>query len=225
MDERGPTGDEGLDRILGGGLPLNGINLIMGRPGSGKTILCQQSMFARATEERPAVYLSTVSEPFEKILRYAQTLSFFDRSAIGRSIFYEDLGPDVAGEGGLTAVTIEAIANKAGVSRPTIYRYWPNAPAVAMAAFLEASGAPAASKSGRSPLAALRAQLSALATVVSSLDARRPPDGPARAELEQRLDAAIETADEAAVIAAATSLARSDRAAVQSVDWSAVSGG
>jgi KaiC/GvpD/RAD55 family RecA-like ATPase len=35
VDERGPTGDEGLDRILGGGLPLNGINLIMGRPGSG----------------------------------------------------------------------------------------------------------------------------------------------------------------------------------------------
>ena len=65
--------------------------------------------------------------------------------------------------GGLTAVTIEAIANRAGVSRPTIYRYWPNAPAVAMAAFLEASGAPAAGKTSRSPLAALRAQLHAVA--------------------------------------------------------------
>jgi AcrR family transcriptional regulator len=65
--------------------------------------------------------------------------------------------------GGLTAVTIEAIAAKAGVSRPTIYRYWPNAPAVAMAAFLEASGAPAAGKTSRSPLAALRAQLHAVA--------------------------------------------------------------
>jgi AcrR family transcriptional regulator len=65
--------------------------------------------------------------------------------------------------GGLTAVTIEAIAAKAGVSRPTIYRYWPNAPAVAMAAFLEVSGAPAAGKASRSPLAALRAQLHAVA--------------------------------------------------------------
>lgn len=64
--------------------------------------------------------------------------------------------------GGLTAVTIEAIAGKAGVSRPTIYRYWPNAPAVAMAAFLAASSAPAA-KTSRSPLAALRAQLHAVA--------------------------------------------------------------
>jgi AcrR family transcriptional regulator len=66
-------------------------------------------------------------------------------------------------KGGLTAVTIEAIASKAGVSRPTIYRYWPNAPAVAMAAFLDASGGPAAGKTGRSPLAALRAQLHAVA--------------------------------------------------------------
>src|SRR5881394_3344800 len=65
--------------------------------------------------------------------------------------------------GGLTAVTIEAIATTAGVSRPTIYRYWPNAPAVAMAAFLEASGAPAAGKSSRSPLRALHAQLHAVA--------------------------------------------------------------
>jgi AcrR family transcriptional regulator len=65
--------------------------------------------------------------------------------------------------GGLTAVTIEAVANKAGVSRPTIYRYWPNAPAVAMAAFLEASGAPKSAKTTRAPLVALRFQLYAVA--------------------------------------------------------------
>src|SRR5580765_4066779 len=109
MAERLTSGDSGLDVILGGGVPTGGINLIIGLPGSGKTILSQQFVFAGATEERPAVYLSTVSEPFEKILRYAQTLSFFDRPAIGRSIFYEDLGPAVAGEGGLTAV-IERIS-------------------------------------------------------------------------------------------------------------------
>src|SRR5687768_2169927 len=119
MEERGTSGDEGLDLILGGGLPINGINLIMGLPGSGKTLLCQQLIFARATEERPAVYLSTVSEPFEKILRYAQTLSFFDPDAIGKSVFYEDLGPTVAGEDGLTAVT-ERIAALIKERRPGI---------------------------------------------------------------------------------------------------------
>jgi circadian clock protein KaiC len=105
MEERATSGDAGLDEILGGGLPLNGINLIMGLPGSGKTILCQQFVFACATEERPALYLSTVSEPFDKILRYAQTLSFFDQAAVGRSVFYEDLGRVVGGADGLTAVT------------------------------------------------------------------------------------------------------------------------
>jgi circadian clock protein KaiC len=116
---RSTSGDEGLDRILGGGLPMNGINLIMGLPGSGKTILCQQFIFAGATEERPAIYLSTVSEPFEKILRYAQTLSFFDRPAIGRSVFYEDLGPAVSGDDGLAAVT-ERIAALIKERRPGI---------------------------------------------------------------------------------------------------------
>ena len=119
MEDRAASGDDGLDLILGGGLPLNGINLIMGLPGSGKTLLCQQFMFARATEERPAVYLSTVSEPFEKILRYAQTLSFFERQAVGRSVFYEDLGPTVACERGLTAVT-ERIAELIKERRPGI---------------------------------------------------------------------------------------------------------
>jgi circadian clock protein KaiC len=104
VEERLRSGDEGLDLILGGGLPMNGINLIIGSPGSGKTILSQQFVFAGATEERPAIYLSTVSEPFEKILRYAQTLSFFDRDAIGRSVYYEDLGGVVGGDGGLAAV-------------------------------------------------------------------------------------------------------------------------
>jgi circadian clock protein KaiC len=117
--ERGTSGDAGLDRILGGGLPINGITLIMGLPGSGKTMLCQQFMFAGATAERPAIYLSTVSEPFEKILRYAQTFSFFDRSAIGRSIFYEDLGGAVVGDNGLAAVS-ERIAALIKERRPGI---------------------------------------------------------------------------------------------------------
>src|SRR4051794_2859872 len=90
--DRVPSGSERLDSILGGGLPANGINLVMGLPGSGKTILAQQYVFHNATEERPAMYLSTVSEPLDKILRYGQTLDFFDRRAVGTSVVYEDLG-------------------------------------------------------------------------------------------------------------------------------------
>lgn len=93
MIERLPTGDRRLDDILNGGLLKNAINLIVGVPGSGKTILSQQLVFHNATTDHPALYLSTLSEPLDKILRYGETLSFFDRSAIrdGR-IVYEDMG-------------------------------------------------------------------------------------------------------------------------------------
>jgi AcrR family transcriptional regulator len=89
--------------------------------------------------------------------------------------------------GGLTAVTIEAIAGKAGVSRPTIYRYWPNAPAVAMAAFLEASGAPQAARASRSPLLALRGQLHALADVFAAPGGRSVAAMVAAAQSETEL--------------------------------------
>jgi AcrR family transcriptional regulator len=89
--------------------------------------------------------------------------------------------------GGLTAVTIEAIAQKAGVSRPTIYRYWSNAPAVAMAAFLEASGAPDAARSARTPLAALRGQLHAVADAFAAPTGRSVAAMVAAAQSETEL--------------------------------------
>ncbi len=95
MNDRLLSGHEPLDRVLDGGLPANAISLIMGRPGSGKTILAQQYVFHNATPERPVIYFSTVSEPLEKIVRFGQGLNFFDRSAIGTAVFYEDLGGTV----------------------------------------------------------------------------------------------------------------------------------
>jgi circadian clock protein KaiC len=92
MTERLSSGAERLDVILGGGLLRNSLNMIMGLPGSGKTILAQQYLLGTATEERPGVYLSTVSEPLGKILRYGQGLSFFDSKSVGTSVFYEDVG-------------------------------------------------------------------------------------------------------------------------------------
>lgn len=40
-------------------------------------------------------------------------------------------------EGGIGAVTIEAVAERARVARPTLYRSWPNAQALAMAALMD----------------------------------------------------------------------------------------
>ena len=52
VSERLSSGSARLDTVLGGGLPLYGTNLVIGRPGSGKTILAQQYVFHNATTER-----------------------------------------------------------------------------------------------------------------------------------------------------------------------------
>jgi circadian clock protein KaiC len=99
VTQRLTSGHPRLDEILHGGLPANGINLIIGAPGSGKTILTEQYIFCNATDERPALYLSTVSEPFDKIIRYGQSLTFFDAGAVGSRVRYEDLGSALHDEG------------------------------------------------------------------------------------------------------------------------------
>ena len=104
MGDRLLSGHAPLDEILGGGLPANAISLVMGRPGSGKTILAQQYAFRNGRPDRPAVYFSTVSEPLEKIVRFGQSLAFFDTAAIGTSVFYEDLGTTL-NQDGLAGVT------------------------------------------------------------------------------------------------------------------------
>ena len=78
----------------------NAINLFIGVPGSGKTILSQQYTFYNATLERPALFLSTVTEPLDKIIRYGQSLDFFDPAAIrDRRVIYEDLGDILTRDG------------------------------------------------------------------------------------------------------------------------------
>jgi len=101
MIDRLSSGQVRLDSILQGGLLRNAINLVIGVPGTGKTILSQQYVFHNATAERPALYLSTVTEPLDKILRYGETLDFFDPAALrDHRVIYEDLG-NVLGDAGL----------------------------------------------------------------------------------------------------------------------------
>src|SRR5262249_36778240 len=116
VTDRTSSGHAALDEVLGGGLPANGISLIMGLPGSGKTILAQQYAFVNARPDRPAVYFSTVSEPLDKIVRFGQGLAYFDQQAIGRSVFYEDLGGTV-NQKGLAGVVAE-VADALKARRP-----------------------------------------------------------------------------------------------------------
>src|SRR6266571_2357448 len=86
-----PTRVRGLDEVLGGGLPEYSFNLIAGAPGTGKTTLSQQLMFALATPQRPALHFTVVGEPSLKMLRYQQRFSFFNSAKVGTSVNYVNL--------------------------------------------------------------------------------------------------------------------------------------
>lgn len=98
------TGNPNLDEVLSGGFLMNTLNVVMGAPGSGKTILAEQLVFANASENYQALYLTTLSEPLDKFIQHGQTYTFFDSSKVGASVCYEDLGLMVR-ERGIIALT------------------------------------------------------------------------------------------------------------------------
>ncbi|MDX2088276.1 MAG: ATPase domain-containing protein [Kofleriaceae bacterium] len=92
--ERVTSGVGELDLILGGGFPLNSLSIIAGSPGTGKTVLSQQFVYANARPDAPALYLTTLSEPASKMLRYLQQFSFFDERKLldaPPAIVYRDI--------------------------------------------------------------------------------------------------------------------------------------
>ncbi|ADO72075.1 uncharacterized protein STAUR_4295 [Stigmatella aurantiaca DW4/3-1] len=102
---RVPTGNPQLDAILGGGFPANSINILMGEPGSGKTILAERLIFANAeVGQRPILYLTTLSEPLEKVVRYLQQFGFYDEEKLtSGAIVYESIAQELE-EQGIAAV-------------------------------------------------------------------------------------------------------------------------
>jgi len=103
-----PTGVPGLDEITGGGLPEFSFNIIAGAPGSGKTTLAHQFVFANATTERPALYFTVLGESAIKMLRYQQQYTFFDAAKLPNSVRFINLSQIVL-EKDLGAVLEEII--------------------------------------------------------------------------------------------------------------------
>lgn len=93
------TGSPQVDRILGGGFPVNSINMIMGEPGTGKTLFAEQLVFHNADGERPILYLTTLSEPLTKVVKYLQRFAFFDEDKLGSAVIYDEVGTELAEEG------------------------------------------------------------------------------------------------------------------------------
>lgn len=94
--ERLQTGVPGLDEILGGGLPEYSFNILAGAPGSGKTTLAHQIMFALASPQRPALYFTVLGEPPLKMLRYQQQFDFFDSAKVNGAVRFINLSSEIA---------------------------------------------------------------------------------------------------------------------------------
>ena len=92
------TGVPYLDRILGGGLMHRCTAIVIGAPGTGKTLLAHQMAFYGAVRGASVLYLTGYSETHDKLLSYSRGLSFFNADLIGRQIHYGSL-PDLLREG------------------------------------------------------------------------------------------------------------------------------
>ena len=97
--ERLSTGSPQFDEILSGGIPKGSINILMGHPGTGKTIFAEQLVFHNANGGRPILYLTTLSEPLSKVITYLQGFSFYDEEKMLGSVVYEDIGEHIATQG------------------------------------------------------------------------------------------------------------------------------
>jgi circadian clock protein KaiC len=106
ITDRMSSGNAEADQILGGGFPLNSINIVMGHPGSGKTIFAEQLMFHNAGDDRPVLYLTTLSEPLAKVVRYLQGFEFFDEEKLGTQVMYDDVGPRLAADGAAAIIPV-----------------------------------------------------------------------------------------------------------------------
>jgi circadian clock protein KaiC len=71
-DERCPSGIDGLDEILAGGLPRDCFYLVQGDPGSGKTTLALQFLLEGVRRGENVLYI-TLSETKEELLKVARS--------------------------------------------------------------------------------------------------------------------------------------------------------
>lgn len=90
--ERLSTGSEHFDAVLGGGVPTGAVIVVAGTPGTGKTVLSLQMMFALARAGKRSLYVTTLSEPSLKLIRFMQQFTFFDAALLEDRIAFLDIG-------------------------------------------------------------------------------------------------------------------------------------
>lgn len=83
-----PTGIEGLDVVLNGGLLRGTAYIIQGPPGAGKTILSNQICFNHADRGGTALYMSLLAESHDRMVRYMRQMGFYSEDKVPRLLTY-----------------------------------------------------------------------------------------------------------------------------------------
>ena len=86
--DRLPSSVPGLDEVLGGGFFKAGVYILLGLPGSGKTILANQLCYGHVKAGGRAVYVTLLSESHSRMLQHIGGMSFFDESVIPDKLSY-----------------------------------------------------------------------------------------------------------------------------------------
>jgi circadian clock protein KaiC len=94
------TGIEGLDNILGGGIPRGNMILVAGSVGTGKTTLSLEFLVRGAERGERSLFLS-VTEASQRLIQNLSTFEFFRR--------------DLIDEGSLVFVDLPAVYDKLGL--------------------------------------------------------------------------------------------------------------
>jgi len=104
--ERISSSIPGLDLILGGGFFRNGVYIIQGLPGCGKTIFANQICYGHVAGGGSAVYVTLLAESHSRMIQHLSTLSFFDVHAFPDKLSYISAFPDLESGGLKGLVTV-----------------------------------------------------------------------------------------------------------------------
>ena len=94
-----PSGIEGLDVILRGGVFQGGITIVQGNPGAGKTILGNQLCFNHVAAGGRALYVTLLAENHSRMLLHIGALSFFRIEVVADHLSYLSAFPVLEAEG------------------------------------------------------------------------------------------------------------------------------
>lgn len=86
--DRMPTGVNGLDTVLNGGLLRGAAYIVHGPPGAGKTILSNQICFNLAARGGSALYISLLAESHVRMIKFMQNMGFFAPAHVPTRLSY-----------------------------------------------------------------------------------------------------------------------------------------